>query len=121
VTQSVSGTTVIRVLIGLVGVLLIAGALVVAAFGGVGGWIGALWMLGAGAILLIAAAIEVTRYRSEHAERSGADPGPGGGESKAVEPRFRPTDEVFVDPTSRMRMRVYSDPRTGERRYVPEA
>ena len=38
----------------------------------------------------------------------------------ALEPRFRPTAEVFVDPTTGHRMRVLVDPRTGERRYVAE-
>jgi hypothetical protein len=30
------------------------------------------------------------------------------------------TEETFLDPTSRIRMRVFVDPRTGERRYVAE-
>ena len=34
-----------------------------------------------------------------------------------LEPRFRPTDEVFIDPTSGRKMRVWLDPRSGERRY----
>ena len=38
----------------------------------------------------------------------------GGGESSAMEPRFQPTDEVFIDPSTRVPMRVYADPRTGE-------
>jgi hypothetical protein len=33
---------------------------------------------------------------------------------------FRPTDELFVDPTSGQRLRVYLDPATGERRYYAE-
>ena len=37
-----------------------------------------------------------------------------------LEPRFQPTAEVFVDPTTHVRMRVFVDPVTGERRYVPE-
>jgi len=36
------------------------------------------------------------------------------------DPRFLPTTEIFVDPTSRRLMRVYVDPRTGERRYRAE-
>lgn len=116
-----SGTTVIRILLAGLGVLLLAAGVAVAAFGGVEGWLFALWLFGGGAVLLIAAAIEVTRYRSEHAERSGGDPGPGGGEAgPSLESRFRPTDEVFVDPSTHVRMRVYADPRTGERRYVAE-
>ena len=49
-----------------------------------------------------------------------ADPGPGGGESGFFEPRFLPTNELFVDPTSHRLMRVFADPRTGERRYRAE-
>ncbi len=116
-----NGTTLIRLLIGAAGVALILGALAVTFVGGIETAIAALWMLGAGAVLLIAAVVEVTRYRSEHAERSRLDPGPGGGESgPALEPRFKRTDETFVDPTSHLRMRVFIDPRTGERRYVAE-
>ena len=32
----------------------------------------------------------------------------------------RPTDEVFIDPESGRRMRVWYDPRTGKRDYRPE-
>ena len=81
----------------------------------------ALWLIVAGGILVIAVVLERTRYRSEAAERTSETAGPGGGETAAVEARFRPTDEVFVDPTSHRRMRVLVDTRTGERRYVAEA
>ncbi len=41
--------------------------------------------------------------------------------SRRPDPRFRPTDEVFADPGHRGRMtRVYVDPETGERAYVPD-
>src|SRR5262245_24531071 len=75
-----------------------------------------------GAFLVIVVAIERNRYRPENAERSNATPGPGGGEpaDAALEPRFRPTAEVFIDPTSGHRMRVVVDPTSGERRYVAE-
>jgi hypothetical protein len=33
---------------------------------------------------------------------------------------FQPTDELFVDPTSGQRLRVYLDPATGERRYYAD-
>jgi hypothetical protein len=47
--------------------------------------------------------------------------GPAGGEPTGPpEPRFQRTDEVFIDPTSGLRMRVFLDPRSGDRRYVPE-
>jgi hypothetical protein len=67
-------------------------------------------------------ALERSRYRSDAAERSNATPGPGGGEPAGgvLEPRFRPTAETFIDPTTGLRMRVVVDPGTGERRYVAE-
>jgi hypothetical protein len=80
-----------------------------------------LWLIAAGGVLMIVAVLERRRYRSEAAERSNDPIGPGGGETEAVEPRFRPTEEVFVDPTTQRTMRVLVDPRTGERRYVAEA
>ena len=58
------------------------------------------------------------------AERTaGRAAGPGGGEpagtsARAALPPRR--DEVFVDPTTGVRMRVWLDPATGERRYVAE-
>ena len=73
-----------------------------------------------GAVVMIAAVLQRSGYRSEAAERSNIEPGPGGGEDGYLEPRFAPTDEVFVDPASRLLMRVYEDSRTGERRYRAE-
>ena len=74
-----------------------------------------------GAFLVVVVAIERSRYRSEAAERSNATPGPGGGEpAGTLEPRFRSTAEVFIDPTTGRRMRVVVDPASGERRYVAE-
>ncbi len=74
-----------------------------------------------GAFLVVVVALERSRYRSETAERSNESPGPGGGEPAGdIEPRFRTTSEVFIDPTSGHRMRVLVDPATGERRYVAE-
>jgi hypothetical protein len=81
-----------------------------------------LWLVAMGGFLLVVAALERTRYRSEAAERSNDSTRPGGGELPGrVEARFRPTAEVFVDPTTGTRMRVLVDPTTGERRYVAEA
>jgi hypothetical protein len=81
-----------------------------------------LWAVATGAFFVIVPLIERQRYRSEHAEKARQTPGPGGGETPdgGIEPRFRPTAEVFVDPTTGHRMRVLVDPRTGERRYVAE-
>jgi hypothetical protein len=75
-----------------------------------------------GAFLVVVVAMERQRYRSAAAEVSNAPAGPGGGEPSgtAVEPRFRPTSEQFVDPTTGIAMRVLIDPKTGERRYVAE-
>ena len=66
-------------------------------------------------------AFERMRYHSAAAEppRPAASPG-GDLAGEAMEPRFRPTPEVFVDPTSGRTMRVYVDPGTGERRYRVE-
>jgi len=108
------------------GVIFGAGAvLVLLGFGSLGlgepFFANSLWLIAIGGFLMIVAVLERRRYRSEEAERSNNPIGPGGGETEAVEPRFRPTEEVFVDPTTRRTMRVLVDPRTGERRYVAEA
>jgi hypothetical protein len=83
---------------------------------------GLIWVL-IGGVAVVAVALERQRYRSGDAERSGQTAGPGGGETAdgSVDGRFRPTAEVFVDPTTGHRMRVLVDPATGERRYVAEA
>jgi hypothetical protein len=75
-----------------------------------------------GAALIVAAVVERVRYRSTAAELTADGPGPGGGEPAGVplEPRFRPTEERFEDPTTGVRMRVWLDPVAGERRYVAE-
>ena len=81
---------------------------------------GGLWLMAAGGFFVIIPFLERSRYRSEATERGQSRVGPGGGETAdaLIEPRFRPTTEVFVDPTSGHRMRVLVDP--GERRYVAE-
>lgn len=115
------GVQLARGLIGVVGLLLILGGIATAAVGGPGGsLVAALTLFIPGAFLVAAVLLERTRYRSLHAERTGDGHGPGGGETRAVEPRFRPSDERFVDPTTGVAMRVWVDPATGERRYVPE-
>jgi hypothetical protein len=106
-----------RAVMVVLGVLLLLGGLAVTAAGY--GFIG-LSMVAGGVILVIAAVFEVMRYRSAAAEANRDRPGPGGGEPERPESRFQPTDEVFVDPTTQRRMRVYADSRTGERRYVAE-
>ena len=107
----------IRVLVFCLGALMFLGGLVAissgAAFSGVGGIL-------LGSVAMGAAVWQDTRYRSQAAERSHSDPGPGGGESGFIEPRFLPTNEVFADPATDHLMRVFVDPRTGERLYRAE-
>jgi hypothetical protein len=76
--------------------------------------------LGAGGIGVLL--FERMRYHSEAAEGAPRTPDAPGGDrpDEPLDPRFRPTDELFVDPTSDRTMRVYADPATGERRYRRE-
>jgi hypothetical protein len=109
--------TTTRIALAVMGGLLILAGL--AAAGAGAGWTG-IWITVVGAAMVVALVIERQRYRSDEAD-SGFEPhGPGGGEPGPIEPRFRPTDELFLDPTTRYLMRVHVDPRTGERRYVAE-
>jgi hypothetical protein len=81
-----------------------------------------LWIFVIGAVLVLVPLVERQRYRSAAAEQAGLTPGPGGGETPGtpIEPRFQPTDERFVDPSTGVPMQVLVDPRTGERRYRAE-
>ena len=108
------GLVVAGILLMLVGLGIIGGLRDAAIIG--------LQVFGFGAFLVIAVAIERSRYRSDTAEKSSSVPGPGGGEPNdgPLDPRFRMTSEVFIDPTSGHRMRVLVDPTSGERRYVAE-
>jgi hypothetical protein len=111
-------STTTRVLVAIIGALIAFGGLVATT---AGAGISGLWATVVGAALIVAVAIERQRYRSEAADRAMEPIGPGGGEPPGtIEPRFRPTDELFVDPTTSHRMRVHVDPKTGERRYVAE-
>lgn len=107
----------VRVVVGVLGVLLMLGGLVGVA---TGAWAEGLWSMLAGAVVVLAVAFERSRYRSEATERGAGDPGPGGGEPTMPAAPFRPTGELFVDPTSGHRLRVYLNPATGERRYYAE-
>ncbi len=112
-----SATT--RVLVAVFAVLMLLGGLTLLTIGPAG--VSGLWLVIGAAVVLVALAIERNRYRSEAAERSFEPTGPGGGEpSGSLEPRFRRTEETFVDPTTNTTMRVFLDGRTGERRYVAE-
>jgi len=100
-----------------IGVVLVVGGLVAL---GVGAAASGLWATIVGIVLIVAAIIERSRYRSDEADRTADPPGPGGGEPAGtrLEPRFAPTDEIFEDPTSGRQMRVWLDRASGERRYV---
>ena len=113
-------STTTRVIVGAIGTLIALSGLAFASVGS--GFIGGgLWITILGAAIVVAVVVERQRYRSEAADKTFDPVGPGGGEPPgSLEPRFRPTDELFVDPTSGERMRVHVDPRTGERRYVAE-
>ena len=114
-------SAVVRSGLVVIGILLMLGGLgVIVALPQVG-VVGGLQLVAMGAFLVVVVALERQRYRSAAAERTNEAPGPGGGEpAGALDPRFRPTAEVFIDPTSGHRMRVVVDPATGERRYVAE-
>ncbi len=92
-----------RVLLGALGLTLLALALILL---GQGEPVPALSVAGGGAVLLVAAAYEHGRYRAEAAR---SDRG-----------RFQRTGEVFTDPTTGQRTRVWFDPATGERDYRAE-
>lgn len=93
---------VVRLVIGLAGVVALVAGLSTLAAGDTGGmfWV----VLGLSGLLVFV--FEQARYRSE-----AAAPGPP----------YQRTDEAFVDPTTRRRTRVYVNPNTGERRYHVES
>jgi hypothetical protein len=96
----------VRVLIGVIGMIAVVGGLafLLPSFGFPG-----LWVALMGGVLVVAAVFEVGRYRANAGATASADAS-----------RFQRTDEVFVDPTTGVTMRVWFDARSGERRYEPE-
>ena len=76
------------------------------------------WLVVISIVPILVALYEQTRYRSV-AEPSPAQ-GVAGPAPAALPGRYQRTDEVFDDPTTGERMRVWFDPSTGERRYVGE-
>ncbi len=103
------------------GLLTAVGGLIVLAAGGRGTVITGLTLIIIGLALAGSAVLERLRYRSNADDPSATRPGPAGGEQPGpLEARFERTDEVFVDPVSKLRTRVFLDRRTGERRYQAE-
>ena len=106
-----------RLIVGVLGALMIVGGVVGIAAGSMPEGV---WAILIGCVAIVAVAFERSRYRSAASERSVGDLGKGGGEPSRPTPPFNPTNEVFVDPTSGHRLRVYLNPATGERRYFAE-
>ena len=116
------GLSAARLLVLGTGVVVVAlGLWLIVSPGGAGSVAGVYAVVG-GLALMVGALIERIRYRSEAVDRDGAPAGKAGGEptNTTIEPRFRRTDEVFVDPTTQQRMRVWLDASSGERRYLAE-
>lgn len=117
------GIGLARLVVLVSGALLAVAGLLLILIPGFGASVIGIYMVVLGGAMVIGALVERMRYRAEALDRSAPPIGPGGGEpmDATLEPRFTRTDEVFVDPTSGHRMRVFTDPRTGERRYRAES
>jgi hypothetical protein len=113
---------VARLIVLAFGLTMLVAGLATIAFGGGVAFITGLWLSGFGIVLIGGTLLERVRYRSDATDRSRVPTGPAGGEppGTTLEARFRRSDEVFIDPTSGHRMRVWTDPSSGERRYVAE-
>ena len=117
------GIGLARLFILVSGTILAVVGLVLIALPDLGGTISGIYCVLFGAALIVGALLERMRYRSDAVDRTAHPTGPGGGEplDEPLDPRFAPTSEVFVDPTSGHRMRVFLDASTGERRYRAES
>jgi len=116
------GIGIARVIVLVSGAVLAISGLLLIALPDLGGTVAGIYIVLLGGAMIVGALLERMRYRSDALDRTAPPVGPGGGEplDATMEPRFTSTDEVFVDPTSGHRMRVFMDPRTGERRYRAE-
>ena len=110
---------VLRIVVAVVSALLLLAGLF-AVVGGGATMLSGFWLLVMGGVGLLAVTFERMRYRSETAELTGEAPGAAGIDDGPPDPRFQPTPERFIDPTTRRRLRVWIDPSTGERRYRPD-
>jgi hypothetical protein len=119
---STNSLGVARLLALALGLTVLVVGLATIAVGGAAASITGAWIAVIGGAIVVGTLLERVRYRSEAADRIGDPTGPGGGEppNATLEPRFRRSEEVFADPTSGLRMRVWIDPSSGERRYVAE-
>jgi hypothetical protein len=101
---------------------IVGGAMLVVALPGQGGIFSGLVLIVMGVGGIVAIAFERMRYRSESAEPVTQPPSRAGGDppGTALPGGFRRTDERFLDPSTGVLMRVWFDPVTGERRYLPE-
>lgn len=81
--------------------------------------VGGIWILVPSVVLILVALYEQGRYRAS-AQGSPGSPGTGGAPAPPPAGRYQRTDEVFDDPTTGRRVRVWFDPATGDRRYEPE-
>ena len=117
-----NGLGLARVVVLLLGLTMLVAGLALITVAGGPGTVAGFWLAVTGAVVMVAALIERIRYRSEATDRSGLPAGPAGGEPPGtrLDPRFRRSDEIFIDPTSGHRMRVWLDPTSGERRYLAE-
>jgi hypothetical protein len=70
-----------------------------------------LWLLASAAVLIVVALAERERYASAR---------PGEPPDETAADGLRATDEVFDDPTTGRRTRVWFDPHTGRRAYRPD-
>lgn len=126
--SAMRSTDLSRVLRGALGIAGGLGFVIALAVIAAGEPVGAAWLLIASAAVILVALYEQTRYRG-HDEGGaaptppgapgGAPPRTGSGETQGMG-RYQRTDEVFDDPTTGRRLRVWFDPASGERRYLPE-
>jgi hypothetical protein len=101
---------------------IVGGAILVIELPGQGGIIAGLVLIVMGVGGIGAIAFERMRYRSEASEPVTQPPSRAGGDppGTALPRGFQRTEERFLDPSTGVLMRVWFDPATGERRYLPE-
>jgi hypothetical protein len=101
---------------------IVGGVILAVQLPGDGGIISGLVLVVIGVGGIGAIVFERMRYRSESAEPDAQPPTRAGGDpaGTALPRGFQRTEERFLDPSTGVLMRVWFDPATGERRYVPE-